>query len=216
MSISRSFIGNGTLTSRPIGSNTLSPNSASNLAMLKFKDQSLFWALQSLQCVKKNTGTRKENNNQRNFVVYSVNPAVPPPSGPPFNFLNWIMGFAVTVVLPFFSHKWGSLLKLKNEVETTVETIEHVVDAVEKVAEEVEKVAEDIVDDLPEGGKLRNMVDFVEHMAEEVAKDAHQVEEFIDKVQETEEKMETFVESLVDEAKEPPKDGNEETLASKP
>ncbi|CAA2956795.1 Hypothetical predicted protein [Olea europaea subsp. europaea] len=182
MSISRSFIVNGTLTSRHMGSDTLSPNSSSNLAMLKFKDQSLFWALQSLQCVKKNTGTQKDNNNQRNFVVYCVDPAVPPPCGPPFNLLNWILGFTVTVVLPFFSRKWGSLLKLKNEVETTVETIEHVADAVEKVAEEVEKVAEDIADDLPKGGKLRNMVDFVEHMAEEIAKDAHQVEVFIDKV----------------------------------
>ncbi|KAL2467864.1 uncharacterized protein Fot_51389 [Forsythia ovata] len=216
MSISKSL--NCTSTSlHMIRSKSPNPNSSSNLEILKLKDQSLFWALQSLQCVNNNARTRKDNKNGRNFVVYSgVDPSsVPPPSGPPSNFLNWILGFAMTVVLPFFSHKWASLLKLKNEVENTVDTIEHFAGAVEKVAEDVEKVAEDIANDLPKGGKLRNMLDFVENVAEKVAEDAHQVEEFIDKVQEAEEKMETFVESLVDEAKEHPKEAKEETLTRK-
>ncbi|KAK4391008.1 hypothetical protein Sango_2164100 [Sesamum angolense] len=109
-------------------------------------------------------------------------------------------GVAITVVVPFFSGKWASLLKLKNEVETAVETVEEIVEAVEKVAEGVEKVAEDIADDLPEGGRLRKAVDFVESVAERASKDAHLVGDFIDKVQEVEERVEEYVESLAEES----------------
>ncbi|EYU32464.1 hypothetical protein MIMGU_mgv1a022871mg [Erythranthe guttata] len=113
---------------------------------------------------------------------------------------NWAVGFAMTVVIPFFTHKWTSLLKLKNEVETAVEAVEGIVDAVEKVAEGVEKVAEDIAEDLPEGGRLRKAVDFIEHVAERANRDAHLVGDFIDKVQEVEDKVEDYVESLAEDA----------------
>ncbi|KAL7155772.1 hypothetical protein ABFS83_03G098800 [Erythranthe nasuta] len=144
---------------------------------------------------------KQNGTSQRRFVVRSVvGPGAPPPSEPPYNFINWAVGFAITVVIPFFTHKWTSLLKLKNEVETAVEAVEGIVDAVEKVTEGVEKVAEDIAEDLPEGGRLRKAVDFIEHVAERANRDAHLVGDFIDKVQEVEDKMEDYVESLAEDA----------------
>lgn len=61
---------------------------------------------------------------------------------------------------------------------------EEIVVAVEKVTERVEKAAEEIIEDLPEGGRLRKAVDFVEHVAERANRDAHIVGDFIDKVHE--------------------------------
>ncbi|PIN13012.1 hypothetical protein CDL12_14371 [Handroanthus impetiginosus] len=127
---------------------------------------------------------KMDDRRRRTFLVCNVvQPEAPPPSKPPFNFF----------------HKWGSLLRLKNEVETAVEVAEEVAEATEKVAEGVEKLAEEIAEDLPEGGRLRKVVDFVEHVAERASKDAHIVDDFIDKVQEVEEKVEEYVESLAEE-----------------
>ncbi|KAL0326095.1 UNVERIFIED_CONTAM: hypothetical protein Sradi_5178800 [Sesamum radiatum] len=167
--------------------------SSSNFATFDHSDQSVWWG--------KTRSCRKDEKSRRRFHVCNVvEPGAPPPSEPPFNFISWILGVAITVVVPFFSGKWASLLKLKNEVETAVETVEEIVEAVEKVAEGVEKVAEDIADDLPEGGRLRKAVDFVESVAERASKDAHLVGDFIDKVQEVEERVEEYVESLAEES----------------
>ncbi|KAK4429582.1 hypothetical protein Salat_1258800 [Sesamum alatum] len=116
--------------------------------------------------------SRKDEKSRRRFHVYNVvQPGAPPPSEPPFYLISWILGVAIT-------------------------TVEEIVEAVEKVAEGVEKVAEDIADDLPEGGRLRKAVDFVESVAERASKDAHLVGDFIDKVQEVEERVEEYVESF--------------------
>ncbi|XP_042032777.1 uncharacterized protein LOC121779509 [Salvia splendens] len=137
----------------------------------------------------------------RRFIVRSVvQPGTPPPSKPPFSFIKWIVGVAITVVLPFFSSKWTSLLKIKNEVETAVEIAEEIVEAVEKASEGVEKVAEKLAEELPEGGGLKKAVDFVEHVAEIANKDAHKLGDLIDKVQEVEEKVEDYVECVVESA----------------
>ncbi|KAL6515478.1 hypothetical protein OROHE_018512 [Orobanche hederae] len=133
-----------------------------------------------------------DSNNKRNVVVY--NSGEPGPSGSSPNILSWAVAVAIAVVIPFMSYKWGP--NFKKKVDTAMKITEDVVETVEKVAEEVEKVAEDIVDDLPEGGKLRKAVDFVEKLAERTAKDAGAIDEFIDKVQEEEEKAELFIESL--------------------
>ncbi|KAL0438174.1 UNVERIFIED_CONTAM: hypothetical protein Slati_2300400 [Sesamum latifolium] len=167
--------------------------SSSNYATFDHSDHSVCWD--------KTRSTRKNEKSRRRFHVCNVvEGGAPPPSEPPFNFISWILGVAITVVLPFFSGKWASLLKLKNEVETAVETVEEIVEAVEKVAEGVEKVAEDIADDLPEGGRLRKAVDFIESVAERASNDAHLVGDFIDKVQEVEERVEEYVESLAEES----------------
>ncbi|KAL0438171.1 UNVERIFIED_CONTAM: hypothetical protein Slati_2300100, partial [Sesamum latifolium] len=119
-------------------------------------------------------------------------------------------GVAIAIVVPFINYKWGPLLK--DKIVTAMKMTEEVVEAVEKVAGEVEKVAEDIADDLPEGGKLRNAVDFVEKVAERAARDAGAVDDFIDKVQEEQEKVESLVESLKDESENPPKESKDQNL----
>ncbi|KAL6525016.1 hypothetical protein OROMI_030609 [Orobanche minor] len=124
-------------------------------------------------------------------------------------FLSWAVAVAIAVVIPFMSYKWGP--NFKKKVDTAMKITEDVVEAVEKVAEEVEKVAEDIVDDLPEGGKLRRAVDFVEKLAERTAKDAGAIDEFIDKVQEEEEKAELFIESLKHKPEKPKEELKNET-----
>ncbi|KAI3460527.1 hypothetical protein Pfo_017190 [Paulownia fortunei] len=164
------------------------------------KHQNLSYGKQGFKYLANIKRLQKHDKRRRSFVVYSVvdQPGSSPPSEPPFNFVNWIVGVILAIVLPF-SRKCGSLLKFKNEVDTAVATIEVIVDAVEKVAEGVEKAAEHIADDLPEGGRLRKAVDFVENVAERASKEAHLVGDFIDKVQEAEEKVEACVESLAEE-----------------
>ncbi|GFQ02368.1 hypothetical protein PHJA_002380800 [Phtheirospermum japonicum] len=193
MSITKFVIINGFLPSLNFepshkSKSRISVYSSSNIVTSYNQDRSFLWNDNSRR-------VKKGDKNRRRFLVRSVVPGAPPPSEPPFNFINWIVGVSITVVLPFITHKWASLLKLKNEVETAVETVEDIVEAVEKVAEGVEKAAEDIADDLPEGGALRKAVDFVEHVAERANRDAQLVGDFIDKVQEVEEKVEGYVES---------------------
>ncbi|XP_073032098.1 uncharacterized protein [Primulina eburnea] len=127
-----------------------------------------------------------------NSVPVAPLPSTPPPSG---SIRSWILGMVVSLILPFFSHKWGPLWVLEKRIVSTVQTMEDIVEVVEKVAEEVEKIAEDISDDLPQG-KLKDMVDFVENMADKTAKTADSLDQLIDKVQEMEEKVECIVESI--------------------
>lgn len=54
-------------------------------------------------------------------------------------------------------------------------------EAVEQVAEKVEEIADDIGNKLPTG-KLKDALEVVETIAKETAKDAHNVDEFIEKV----------------------------------
>lgn len=151
----------------------------------------------------------KLGNDRRKFIVYSVEPGASP-SGPPPNILSWVVAAAIAIVIPFITRKWGPLIK--DKVDSALQRAEDVAEAVEKVAEGVEKVAEDIAENLPKGGKLREAVDFVEKIAERAAKDAGAVDDFIDKVQEQEEKLkaESFVESPKDESEKPLNDIKEE------
>ncbi|KAK8580379.1 hypothetical protein V6N13_143485 [Hibiscus sabdariffa] len=123
----------------------------------------------------------------------------------PFNLLPagsdwqlWALGTAIPLILSFTTSKWGPLLKLKNDADKFLETAEHISDVVEEVAEKVEKIADEMGDQLPDGGKLRATLELVEDLAEETAKNAHLAGDLIDKVQEMEDKLETFMESVED------------------
>ncbi|KAL0351563.1 UNVERIFIED_CONTAM: hypothetical protein Scaly_1545000 [Sesamum calycinum] len=147
--------------------------------------------------------TANYDNTRRDFTVHSsVEPGVPPPTGPPSNILSWIVGVAIAIVVPFINYKWGPLLKDDGRGGG----------GSGESGGEVEKVAEDIADDLPEGGKLRKAVDFVEKVAERAARDAGAVDDFIDKVQEEQEKAESLVESLKDESENPPEESKDQNL----
>ncbi|XP_027095126.1 uncharacterized protein LOC113749850 [Coffea eugenioides] len=185
-----------------------------DLAILAQKRSLFFAGCQSL--IHPSHGVQIMNKSNRKFAVFnSVQPSGPPSSG---SWNGWILGAVLTFVLPFLTNKWGPLLKIKNEFETAVQTVENVVDAVEKVAEQVEKVAEDIAEGLP-AGKLKNAVTFIENVADQIDDTAEVVGDAIDKVQEVEEQVESAVESALDgekeaipdEAKEPAKEVKAET-----
>ncbi|KAF3966090.1 hypothetical protein CMV_009784 [Castanea mollissima] len=164
---------------------------------------------QRLQFLK--TGLRELAVSKRKMdvAVHSSIPSVPPmPSNPasPGPWKLWIIGLIASAILPFFGIKFGPLLKLKQEVDTVVETAEEVVEVVEKVAEEVDKVAEEISEHLPEGGKLRVAVKIIEKVAEKTAKDAQLVEDAIDKVEAVEKDVESLIDPVIDQAKKTPKE----------
>ncbi|GAB4844985.1 hypothetical protein Ancab_038378 [Ancistrocladus abbreviatus] len=145
-------------------------------------------------------------------VCDSLQPGAPVPSGPapPFGSCRktWIAGVLMAVLLPFLKSKWGPLFKLKEEVETAIEAAEHVVDGVEKVAEEVEKVADVVAEQLPEGGRLKQLATGIEDIAREVAKDAHTAEDAIDKVEDAEKELESIIDPAINEATKILKDQN--------
>ncbi|XAR62124.1 hypothetical protein NMG60_11016753 [Bertholletia excelsa] len=157
---------------------------------------SVFLAIQGLSYPR----IAHENTNLDLIVRSSVEPGIPlPPDPSPGSWKSWLLGAVITIVLPFLRHKWGPLFKLTKEVETVVETADHVTEVIEKVAEEVEKVADEVADDLPEGTKLKEAMEFIEEKAKETAKKAHWAEELIDKVEEVEKEVESFVEPVKDE-----------------
>ncbi|XP_059455356.1 uncharacterized protein LOC132185615 [Corylus avellana] len=141
--------------------------------------------------------------------VIPGSPLPPLPSDPsPGSWKVWIFGMIATVILPFLGNKWGPLLRLKREVETAANTVEAVAEVIEKVAEQVDKVAEEVADHLPAGGKLQQAATLIEHLAEETAKSAHLVDEAIEKVEEMEKQVESWIDPLAEEAKPMPKEAN--------
>ncbi|XWS21457.1 hypothetical protein CRYUN_Cryun30bG0056400 [Craigia yunnanensis] len=122
------------------------------------------------------------------------------------NWLLWALGMVISVCLSFTTSKWGPLLKLKNEADNILETAEHISDVVEEVAEKVEKIVDEVGDQLPDGGKLQAALEVVEDLAGETAKNAQLAGDLIDKVQEMEDKMESFMESVDAKGNEKPKE----------
>ncbi|XP_027149254.1 uncharacterized protein LOC113749639 [Coffea eugenioides] len=185
-------------------------NRALDLAILAQKRSLFFAGCQSL--IHPSHGVQIMNKSNRKFAVFNgVLPGVPLPSEPPpsDSWNGWILGAVLTFVLPFLANKWGPLLKVKDEVDTAVQTVENVADAVEKVAEQVEKAAEDIVEGLP-AGKLKNAVTFIGNVADKIDDTAEVLGDVIDKVQEVGDQVESALdgekEAILDKAKEPAKE----------
>ncbi|XWS14956.1 hypothetical protein CRYUN_Cryun35bG0052800 [Craigia yunnanensis] len=177
------------------------------LVISKHKGKHQILRNQKLQSL--GTGLIRVQNTDRyrNMVVCSSVGSGPPiPSNPtpgPGSWKTWILGILISIILPFWRGKWGRLLKLKEEVETAVDTVEAATDIVEKVAEQVEKVVDDIGNHLPEG-RLKDALEFVEDIAEDTADGARLAGEVIDKVEDMEEKVESLMEpnSADEQAKE--------------
>nr|GMC52490.1 uncharacterized protein LOC109149305 [Ipomoea batatas] len=127
---------------------------------------------------------------QSSFVNPNSEPGIPLPLGPPdSNPLKGLpIGLLISVVIPFFRHKFGSFLQIRSAIDK----VEEIVHGVEKVAEVVEKVAEEIGENLP-AGKLKDAVELIEHVAEKADKYAEALGEFIDKVEEVGDKLEDRV-----------------------
>jgi 2-polyprenyl-3-methyl-5-hydroxy-6-metoxy-1,4-benzoquinol methylase len=78
-----------------------------------------------------------------------------------------------------------------NNVETTVEVVEH-------VAEVTEKLAANAANSLPENGPLQKVAVEIEYIAEVVDKDAHKVEAVIKKIEDVSDKIDAAVEPVIE------------------
>ncbi|KAJ0848004.1 hypothetical protein HanPSC8_Chr13g0552081 [Helianthus annuus] len=133
----------------------LSIKHSSKAPFLKTKEYA--WTLLGKSCI--NLGLWK-NQQTTTFVRHNnVDPppeASPLPSGSPLGSLrNWIVWILLTFVLPFITHKWGSLLLLKNKVDAKIETSKQAVKAIANIAENADKVIDSITDNLPNDSQLK-------------------------------------------------------------
>ncbi|KAI3736568.1 hypothetical protein L2E82_26428 [Cichorium intybus] len=154
------------------------------------------------------------------MVVYAnAEPAgtPPPSSGPPSgSWKNWVIGGLMTFIVPSVTTKGGPIKLLLQKVDHIVDTAEQITEMVESVADKVDKVVEELEDDLPEGSQIKKTLDYIEQVAERLEKDAHTAGDFIDKVQEMQEKIEDIMEPVLDEAREVAKEAEEKDKALKP
>ncbi|XP_017429798.1 uncharacterized protein LOC108337729 isoform X2 [Vigna angularis] len=143
----------------------------------------------------KNLALRFQNDDRRkmrNMVVYS---SITPGNSndPSLGYWKfWILGTIFSILASFLRGKWGPLLQLKEKVETTTHEAHRVADIIEEVAEEVDKVAEEAVQHLPEG-KFRDAVELVEKVAEDVEKRAQRAEDALEKVENIEKELDSFI-----------------------
>lgn len=132
-----------------------------------------------------------------------VQPSVPPPRKPIFpTWAKWLFGSVLSLLLPFWRFKWGSLLLLEEKVEEVVEEVEIAAEVVEKVATTAEKVSAEVAGKLPDNGKLKAAALVVEHISSVAATDAEFAEDFIQKVEKLKHDLTdlgTMVEPVIDE-----------------
>ncbi|XP_039023327.1 uncharacterized protein LOC120155946 isoform X2 [Hibiscus syriacus] len=174
-----------------------------SLVIAKHKAKHHIPRIQNLQSLGTALRLQHADTDKNMVVCCSVGSGPSFPSNPgPGSWKLWVLGILMSIVLPFWRSKWGPLLKWKDEVETVIDRVEAVTDIVEKVAEQVEKVADDMGNHLPEG-RLKDALELVEDMAQNTAECARFAGEFIDKVEEVEEKVESWMEqnSIVEESK---------------
>ncbi|KAL8261492.1 hypothetical protein R6Q59_025541 [Mikania micrantha] len=127
-------------------------------------------------------------------------PPPPPPSASSGSWKNWVIGILMTFIIPSFTTKGGPIKVLIQKVDQIMDTAEQITEVVEAVADKVDKVAEELGDQLPEGTEIKRTLDFIEHVAERLEKDAQTAGDFIDKVQEMEDKIEEIMEPVLEEA----------------
>lgn len=127
-------------------------------------------------------------------------PALPPRS--PFtSWVKWALGSLLTIVLPFWDHKWKNIARIEGEVEIAVGVVENAAEVVEKVALATEKMASNAAKSLPEDGKLKGAALFIEHISKEAAEDAHLAKDIIHKVDEVRHDVELLIEPIVHKGK---------------
>lgn len=130
-------------------------------------------------------------------------PDPPKPSRfPPWG--KWVMGSILSLLIPFWKLKWDKLRQIEGEAEEVIEGAEIVAEVVEKVATVAEKVSAQVADKLPDDSKLKEAALFVEHVSEVTARDAHLTDDFIHKVDEVKQEVETAVETGIEKIIEQP------------
>ncbi|XP_076919692.1 uncharacterized protein LOC143580601 [Bidens hawaiensis] len=149
------------------------------------------------------------------MIVYANTEPAGKPSSPSGSWKNWVIGILMTFVVPAYTTKGGPIKLIMQKVDQIMDTAEHITDVVEAVADKVDKVVEEIGDQLPEGSEIKKTLNFIEHVAERVEKDAQTAGDFIDKVQEMEDKIEEIMEPVLEEAKAVAKETKEKEMAKK-
>ncbi|XP_030539304.1 uncharacterized protein LOC115747322 [Rhodamnia argentea] len=131
-----------------------------------------------------------ERNASREIPKPLPNP--PKPSWfPPW--VRWVMGSMLSLLIPYWKLKWDKLQQIEGEAEEVIEDAEIVAEVVEQVATVAEKVSAQVADKLPDDSKLKEAALFVEHVSEATAHDAHLTENFIHKVDELKQEVETVI-----------------------
>ncbi|KAH7866120.1 hypothetical protein Vadar_015818 [Vaccinium darrowii] len=158
---------------------------------------------QGLKFVPTNSGiTTKTTAAMVKDGMDKVQPSGPPPRKPIFpTWAKWVFGSLISIILPFWKLKWGSLILLEDKVEQVVEEVEVVAEVVEKVAETAEKVSAEVADKFPDNSKLKEAALVVEHISTVAATDAEMAEDVIHKVEELKHDLTdlgTMVEPVID------------------
>ncbi|KAF9611147.1 hypothetical protein IFM89_027202 [Coptis chinensis] len=118
-----------------------------------------------------------------NAVNNNLNPGPPIPSGSSFpGWSKWMLFTILPIILPLLSGNWGSLIAIKQKMDTALATVETVAEVIEEVAVKVDNIADKITDNLPDGSRLKTAIQMVDLLAENVIKGADLAEEFVDKV----------------------------------
>ncbi|ONK75608.1 uncharacterized protein A4U43_C03F18680 [Asparagus officinalis] len=129
-------------------------------------------------------------------------PSPPPPRFPFYIWAKWILGTALTIILPFWRQKWRSLLKLEGEVEMVAGAVDNVAKVVEEVAMVTEKMAEDAAESLPEDDhKLKDALVCIENVSKKVVEEAHLTQDIIHKVDDLKEEVETLIDPIKEREK---------------
>ncbi|PUZ71091.1 hypothetical protein GQ55_2G287200 [Panicum hallii var. hallii] len=105
--------------------------------------------------------------------------------------VQMVLGGVVYTAVPFYKRARKIEGETLNNVETTVEVVEH-------VAEVTEKLAANAANSLPENGPLQKVAVEIEYIAEVVDKDAHKVEAVIKKIEDVSDKIDAAVEPVIE------------------
>lgn len=152
---------------------------------------------QGLSIASGNSMKRPESKMEQEHTL-KVQPSDPPPPRPSiFSWAKWVLGSMLPLLLSFWKQKWDNMLKLEGKVEEVVKEAEEVAEVVEKVAITTEKLSAEVAEKL-EKGQLKEVALMVEHVSSVAAKDAHMTQDFIHKVGDLKQDLETMVEPVID------------------
>ncbi|KAM5575363.1 hypothetical protein ABKV19_014368 [Rosa sericea] len=130
-------------------------------------------------------------------------PATTSPRHTISNWVRWILGALLSILIPVWTHKyWGNLQKIEGEAEVVMEEVDNVAKVVERVATVAEKVSADVADKLPtDHTRLKEIALLIERVSELAAQDARLTQDFIHKVDALKKDLghlKTLVEPVVD------------------
>ncbi|CAA0806711.1 Unknown protein [Striga hermonthica] len=126
------------------------------------------------------------------------------PTSPTFGFSNWmrwLLGSILSLLLPLWNNKWDNLLKLEVKATKVVDEVEVVAEVVAEVAATADKALAEVAKQLPDNSKLKEAAQVMEHVSNVAAQEAQLVEDIIHKVGDLKQNLEdldAMVEPIVE------------------